>query len=41
MIEALNDPASTSALSADDFQTLLEKVNSTLDAAKGGDISIG
>lgn len=41
LIEALNDPASTSALSADDFQTLLEKVNSTLDAAKGGDISIG
>lgn len=41
LIEALNDPASTSALSADDYQTLLEKVNSTLDAAKGGDISIG
>ena len=41
LIEALNDPASTSALSADDYQTLLEKVNSTLDAAKGGDVSIG
>ena len=41
LIEALNDPASTSALSADDYQMLLEKVNSTLDAAKGGDVSIG
>lgn len=40
LIAALNDPASTSALSADDYQTLLEKVNSTLDAARGGDISI-
>jgi len=41
LIEALNDPASTSALSADNYQTLLEQVNSTLDAAKGGDMSIG
>ena len=41
LIEALNDPASTSALSADNYQTLLEQVNSSLDAAKGGDMSIG